>query len=272
MQADNDNNNNSNNLMTSRIDIRRSRYPFCVVWTPLPLLSWFFPVIGHVGIATSAGIIRDFAGSYYVSEDEMAFGEPTRYWPLSPHHVTVKYTTGGESTNDIVSMDPAYFQSSSSASHSNNNNNNIMIQAGGNANPSSPHPLSPEREPLSGDYSTRDAQLVINNAHNNNSQQQRPGFSVEDLAAIYNEAIAVASGEYSKREHQLLVDNCHSHVARALNLMGYEGRRDWTMVRVAVRIVKDGRWVSNARMLKTLLPFVLFVCVVVILVSTLLLT
>lgn len=28
---------------------------------------WFLPFVGHMGIATSRGIIRDFAGSYYVS-------------------------------------------------------------------------------------------------------------------------------------------------------------------------------------------------------------
>ena len=28
---------------------------------------WFVPFIGHMGICTSAGVIRDFAGPYYVS-------------------------------------------------------------------------------------------------------------------------------------------------------------------------------------------------------------
>lgn len=60
------------------------RYPHCIVWTPLPLLTWLFPFIGHMGIATSSGVIRDFAGPYYVSEDEMAFGHPTKYWQLKP--------------------------------------------------------------------------------------------------------------------------------------------------------------------------------------------
>lgn len=40
------------------------RYPFCLVWTPIPLLTWIFPFIGHLGIATSQGVIRDFAGEY----------------------------------------------------------------------------------------------------------------------------------------------------------------------------------------------------------------
>ena len=35
-----------------------------------------------MGIATSTGVIRDFAGSYYVSEDDMAFGVPTKYLQL----------------------------------------------------------------------------------------------------------------------------------------------------------------------------------------------
>ena len=43
---------------------------------------WIFPFIGHTGIATSEGKIRDFAGSYYVAEDDMAFGEPTKIWKL----------------------------------------------------------------------------------------------------------------------------------------------------------------------------------------------
>ncbi|VDL98782.1 unnamed protein product, partial [Schistocephalus solidus] len=41
--------------------------------------SWIFPPIGHVGIADSKGIIYDFAGPYYIGEDSMAFGWPTKY-------------------------------------------------------------------------------------------------------------------------------------------------------------------------------------------------
>ncbi|KAF4518680.1 hypothetical protein B566_EDAN002714 [Ephemera danica] len=66
------------------IDREKSRYPSCIVWTPIPLLTWLFPFIGHMGIAMSSGIIRDFAGPYYVSEDDMAFGKPTKYWQLDP--------------------------------------------------------------------------------------------------------------------------------------------------------------------------------------------
>ncbi|CAF0748413.1 unnamed protein product [Didymodactylos carnosus] len=67
---------------TDKIDPRRLRYPHSLVWTPIPLLSWLFPFIGHMGIGRTDGVIRDFAGPYYVSEDNMAFGRPTRYLQL----------------------------------------------------------------------------------------------------------------------------------------------------------------------------------------------
>lgn len=68
--------------MDLTIDPKMKRFPFCVVWTPLPILTYFIPVIGHMGIGTSVGVIRDFAGPYHVSEDKMAFGQPTKYWQL----------------------------------------------------------------------------------------------------------------------------------------------------------------------------------------------
>ena len=71
------------NMIPSAIDPEKQRFPFCIVWTPMPILTYFLPVIGHMGIATSTGVIRDFAGPYHVSEDNMAFGKPTKYWQLN---------------------------------------------------------------------------------------------------------------------------------------------------------------------------------------------
>ena len=61
-----------------QINTIKHRYPYCIVWTPIPFLTWFFPSFGHVGICESNGIIHDFAGSYHVSVDNMAFGFPTK--------------------------------------------------------------------------------------------------------------------------------------------------------------------------------------------------
>ncbi|PAA51801.1 hypothetical protein BOX15_Mlig017626g2 [Macrostomum lignano] len=70
--------------MDLKIQPSRHRYPYCIVWTPIPILSWLIPLIGHMGICTSAGVVRDFAGPYTIGEDEMAFGWPTKLWQLSP--------------------------------------------------------------------------------------------------------------------------------------------------------------------------------------------
>jgi hypothetical protein len=66
------------------IDLSRDRFPYSIVWTPLPCITWLIPPIGHMGIAYSTGIIRDFAGPYFVSEDNLAFGKTTRYLQLDP--------------------------------------------------------------------------------------------------------------------------------------------------------------------------------------------
>ncbi|XP_031573908.1 transmembrane protein 222-like [Actinia tenebrosa] len=158
-----------------RIDRARSRYPFCVVWTPIPLLTWMFPFIGHMGICMSSGVIRDFAGPYYVSEDCMAFGRPTRYWRLNPSKVT-------------------------SATNS------------------------------------------------------------------WDTSVSTASDEYKHRMHNLCCDNCHSHVAMALNTMGYDGSSSWNMFKLALYMLIFGKFVSFGGALKTWLPFIIILTTIILLV------
>ena len=77
---------NENELMFKKdtqkkltIDNIKQRYPYCLVWTPIPCISWFIPSIGHAGICNSEGVIHDFACPYCVSVDNMAFGNPTKF-------------------------------------------------------------------------------------------------------------------------------------------------------------------------------------------------
>lgn len=158
------------------IDFDRDRYPFCVVWTPIPLLTWLFPIIGHMGIALSSGVIRDFAGPYYVSEDNMAFGRPTKYWQLEPSHAR-----GG--------------------------------------------------------------------------------------VAGWDAAVTEASEIYKTRMHNLCCDNCHSHVATAMNLMQYQGSNKWNMVKLAFLISWHAKYVSVSGYLKTWIPFLIIVILVIVLVT-----
>ncbi|XP_026482326.1 transmembrane protein 222-like [Ctenocephalides felis] len=72
-------------LSSNTIDIEKQLFPYCIVWTPIPLLTWLLPFIGHMGIANSDGIIYDFAGPYTIGERKLAFGDPTKYWQLNPN-------------------------------------------------------------------------------------------------------------------------------------------------------------------------------------------
>ncbi len=66
------------------IDVQRDRYPYCIVWSPLPVITWILPFVGHTGICNSEGVIFDFAGPYTIGVGRMAFGSPTRYIRLDP--------------------------------------------------------------------------------------------------------------------------------------------------------------------------------------------
>lgn len=57
---------------------------YCIVWSPLPPITWIIPFIGHTGIADSNGIVSDFQGPYSVGDQgQMAFGAPTRALRIS---------------------------------------------------------------------------------------------------------------------------------------------------------------------------------------------
>ena len=73
----------SSEIMSERsIDLKSSHFPYCIVWTPIPIITYLIPSIGHTGIGNSSGIIHDFASSFFVSVDDFAFGKPTKYIKL----------------------------------------------------------------------------------------------------------------------------------------------------------------------------------------------
>jgi hypothetical protein len=73
---------------TASMDVGRGRYPFALVWTPIPFISWLLPFVGHLGICDSRGVAYDFAGPYSIGVDDLSFGQATRYLVLDPNLVT----------------------------------------------------------------------------------------------------------------------------------------------------------------------------------------
>lgn len=88
-------------MHTARVPIVSppKRFPFCIVWTPIPVITWLLPFVGHVGICLSSGIILDFAGPYYVAMDQLSFGNPTKYWVLDPELASFPEDSIGSSTS-----------------------------------------------------------------------------------------------------------------------------------------------------------------------------
>ncbi|PHU25197.1 Protein RTE1-HOMOLOG [Capsicum chinense] len=89
---------------TMLIDPERDCFPCCIVWSPLPVLSWFIPFIGHLGICREDGVILDFAGPNFVSVDNFTFGAPTRYFQVSREQVCLLALTGFISLKDTVTF------------------------------------------------------------------------------------------------------------------------------------------------------------------------
>jgi hypothetical protein len=60
-----------------------------------------------MGICNSEGIIYDFAGPYFVSRDEFAFGKPTRYIPLDPTLLSSSSSADRDSEATAAAWDSA---------------------------------------------------------------------------------------------------------------------------------------------------------------------
>lgn len=69
------------------VDPNKKKFPCCIVWTPLPVVSWLAPFIGHVGICREDGVVLDFSGSNFVNVDDFAFGAVARYLQLDRNQV-----------------------------------------------------------------------------------------------------------------------------------------------------------------------------------------
>lgn len=69
--------------MSLAVQPEKDHFPLCIVWMPLPVLTWFLPFIGHLGIATSRGTIHDFVGSHMINVCSIrptGIGPCNRFW------------------------------------------------------------------------------------------------------------------------------------------------------------------------------------------------
>ena len=86
---------------SNEINPENVRFPYCIVWTPIPCITYIIPSIGHTGIGSSSGVIHDFAGSFFISVDNFSFGIPTKYYQLDLNEQE-KYEFDKNSLSDII--------------------------------------------------------------------------------------------------------------------------------------------------------------------------
>lgn len=77
----------SSNIVLEGSSADINRWPYCIVWTPLPFVTWFMPLIGHTGVTNSKGIIYDFSDDFNVTVDNFSFGSPTKYYQFRVRHI-----------------------------------------------------------------------------------------------------------------------------------------------------------------------------------------
>lgn len=110
------------------IDPGRARFPCCIVWTPLPVITWFIPFIGHIGICREDGVILDFAGPNFVCVDNFTFGVVARFIQLNREKCCLYPTIAEVASRDsykqrgpseIISWDDALKKSTQEYQHRN---------------------------------------------------------------------------------------------------------------------------------------------------------
>ncbi|EEF28249.1 conserved hypothetical protein [Ricinus communis] len=88
-----------------QIDPKRARFPCCIVWTPLPVISWLIPFIGHIGICREDGVILDFAGPNFVCVDNFAFGAVSRFIQINKEKDCSAFSSADQYNMDITGRD-----------------------------------------------------------------------------------------------------------------------------------------------------------------------
>ena len=200
-------------------DTRRHRYPFAIVWTPIHPITWCAPFVGHMGICDSRGICLDFTGG--IGVEDLAFGTPTRYITLNPKHITNKALLDKSSGGGIGAL--AMVRSA------------LRNGSGGGGSGDE------------GGLSLGDTEVGLGVGA---SDDEDSDSDTKNEAEAWDAAVLKASKMFETRLHCMVCGNdCHSHVAVALNLMGYGGFSWWNKVILAAWIFFGGRhttWVSVA--------------------------
>ncbi|EDR27191.1 hypothetical protein, conserved [Entamoeba dispar SAW760] len=70
-------------MTSSKVDIEHEFYPCCLTWTSIPVISWFFPFIGHTAICDMEGVHHDYSFPHIIhSGKQTILGRTFKYLPI----------------------------------------------------------------------------------------------------------------------------------------------------------------------------------------------
>jgi len=105
-------------------DHYNQRYPFSIVWGPLPIITWIFPCIGHMGIADSQGFVHDFQSAYNVVTDNFMTGPIFKTYRFTPQQLSARPlpagTTPAQAWDRAVSASDRHYEQTVHSICSNN--------------------------------------------------------------------------------------------------------------------------------------------------------
>jgi hypothetical protein len=202
------------------IDTKKSKFPCCIVWTPLPVVSWLAPFIGHIGLCREDGVILDFAGSNFINVDDFAFGPPARYLQLDRTKVLVSASL---LSRIWLCMDFVSFVS---------NYKNFLI------------------------FIKCVCLWQCCLPPNMGGHTCKYGFKHTDFgtARTWDNALSSSTRSFEHKTYNIFTCNCHSFVANCLNRLCYGGSMEWNMVNVAILLMIKGKWINGSSVVRSFLP------------------
>ncbi|GLC45799.1 hypothetical protein PLESTB_001154700 [Pleodorina starrii] len=242
--------------------------PFALVWSPIPLISWLMPFIGHIGVCSSTGRTFDFAGPFTVNEDRLLFGKATRYLQLNPAQATRPSRRGAApaaadanastlgrrdglgSGSDIQREDVEAGMGLLSG---------IDDGAAGMAAPPSNAAGAAKMRWMGGQPGPH-VEVWAGSGGAGDAAGAAAAAATGPAAAAHSwdNRLAFAATAYRLLNYNLMTNNCHCFVAHFLNQLGYRGG-GWDMVNLAALMFVRGRYSSSAGLAYTWLPWLLLV-------------
>lgn len=177
------------------IDPKNAKFPCCLVWAPLPVVSWLAPFIGHVGICMEDGAVLDFSGSNPVNVDNFAFAPVARYLQLDRKECCFPSNLAGHTC------------------------------------------------------------------------KHRYKHAEYGTAMTWDDALHSSMRQFEHRSYNLFTCNCHSFAANCLNRLAYGGSMEWNIINVAALILFKGQWVNWYSVLRSFSPFVIVMCLGILMVG-----